>query len=59
MRAEERRRILGDDVIAHIHALVAEAPEPSPELIAELRTILAPAAQRLRERKEREAGANG
>lgn len=37
--AEERRRLLGDDVIADIHARVAEAPEPPPETVAELRRI--------------------
>ncbi|MER6562117.1 hypothetical protein ABT300_31140 [Streptomyces sp. NPDC001027] len=40
MRAEERRRILGDDVIAHIHARVAEAPDPPPELVQKLRRIM-------------------
>jgi hypothetical protein len=39
MDREERRRILGDDVIAQIHARVAEAPDPSPELVEELRRI--------------------
>jgi hypothetical protein len=38
---EERRALLGDEVIAHIHALVAAAPEPSDELVEELRRILA------------------
>lgn len=40
MRADERRALLGDDVIAHIHALVDAAPEPSPEVIDKLRRIL-------------------
>jgi hypothetical protein len=40
MDREERRKILGDDVIAQIHARVAEAPEPSDELVAELRRIM-------------------
>ncbi|MFD8866073.1 hypothetical protein ACFV1F_17140 [Streptomyces sp. NPDC059590] len=43
MTPEERRRLLGDDVIADIHHQVAralaEAP-PSPELLARLRPIL-------------------
>ncbi|MFD8005650.1 hypothetical protein [Streptomyces mirabilis] len=39
MNREERRRILGDEVIAHIHELVAAAPEPPPELVEELRRI--------------------
>jgi hypothetical protein len=41
MRAEERRRILGDDVIAHIRARVAATPEPPPEVIDFLRRIFA------------------
>lgn len=40
MHKEERRRILGDEVVAHIHARVAEAPEPSDELVARLRRIM-------------------
>jgi hypothetical protein len=40
VRAEERRRLLGDEVIAHIHARVAEAPEPPPEVVDALRRIL-------------------
>jgi hypothetical protein len=47
MDREERRRILGDEVIAHIHARVAEAPEPSPEVVEELRRIFAPVVRRL------------
>lgn len=42
MRAEERRQLLGDEVIAHIDALVDAAPEPPPEVVEELRRILAP-----------------
>lgn len=38
--AERRRAILGDEVIAQIHARVAEAPEPSDELVEELRRII-------------------
>lgn len=55
MTREERRALLGDDVIAHIHAEVAAAPEPGPELISRLRLILAPAASRLQARKTTEA----
>lgn len=44
--AERRRRLLGDDVIAHIHREVAAAPPPSPGLIAELRRILTAPAKR-------------
>lgn len=39
MTPEERRAILGDDVIAHIEALVDAAPEPSPEVVEALRRI--------------------
>lgn len=39
MTPAERRRLLGDDFIAHIHELVAAAPPPTPEVIAELRRI--------------------
>lgn len=40
MTREERRALLGDDVIAAIHERVKLAPEPSPELVEELRRIL-------------------
>jgi hypothetical protein len=40
MTREERRALLGDDVIAEIHERVAEAPEPSDELVEELRRIM-------------------
>lgn len=47
MDRAERRRLLGDDVIAHIHARVAEAPPPPPEVIDVLRRIFArPAGKR-------------
>lgn len=39
MTREQRRALLGDDVIAQIHARVAQAPDPSPELVEELRRI--------------------
>jgi len=39
MTREERRALLGDDVIAHIRACVDAAPEPTPEVIASLRRI--------------------
>ena len=39
MTREERRALLGDDVIAHIHAEVDAAPGPTPEVIASLRRI--------------------
>ncbi|WP_228981450.1 hypothetical protein [Streptomyces sp. DH12] len=38
--AEERRQILGDDVIEHIHREVAAAPAPTAEVITNLRRIL-------------------
>jgi hypothetical protein len=57
MTREQRRALLGDDVIAHIHDLVEAAPEPGPELISRLRPILAPAAARLQARKASEAAA--
>ncbi|MFI0268622.1 hypothetical protein [Streptomyces luteogriseus] len=40
MTAAERRALLGDDVIAHIHECVAAAPEPTPEVVESLRRIL-------------------
>jgi hypothetical protein len=36
---EKRRVILGDEAIAQIHARVAEAPEPSDELVTRLRQL--------------------
>ena len=39
MTREERRAILGDEAIAKIHARVDMAPDPSPELVEELRRI--------------------
>lgn len=40
MTREERHAILGPDVVARIHARVKEAPEPSDELVEELRRIM-------------------
>lgn len=40
MTREERHALLGEEVITHIHARVAAAPEPSDELVAELRRIM-------------------
>jgi len=57
MTREQRRALLGDAVIEHIHDLVEAAPEPGPELISRLRLILAPAAARLQARKASEAAA--
>lgn len=40
MTDEQRRALLGDDVIAWIHQRVEAAPEPSDELVEELRRII-------------------
>lgn len=39
MTREERLAILGAEVVAHIRELVKAAPDPSPELVEELRRI--------------------
>ncbi|MFI8360776.1 hypothetical protein ACIGD1_11510 [Streptomyces sp. NPDC085612] len=39
MSPEERRALLGNDVIEHIRQLVAAAPPPDAELVAALRPI--------------------
>lgn len=39
MTREERRALLGDDVIAHIHEVVDAAPEPTPDVVEALRRI--------------------
>lgn len=45
--AEQWRALLGDDVIAEIHARVQATPELSPEAIDDLRRVLAmPAGRR-------------
>lgn len=44
--AAERRALLGDKVIEHIHECVAAAPEPPPEVIDYLRRILTRPANR-------------
>jgi len=36
---EERHALLGDEVIAHINAVVAAAPEPPPDVVGALRRI--------------------
>ncbi|OKI16530.1 hypothetical protein [Streptomyces sp. CB03911] len=51
MTPEEHLRILGPELLAEIHRRVDLAPPPSPELIDELRTILAPAMRRTRARR--------
>ncbi|MFE7837461.1 hypothetical protein ACFU53_15905 [Streptomyces sp. NPDC057474] len=40
MTREERRAILGDETIAKIRKRVQAAPDPSPELVEELRRIM-------------------
>lgn len=40
MTREERLAILGPEAVARIHARVARAPEPSDELVEELRRIM-------------------
>ena len=45
MTREERLAILGSATVAKIHRIVASAPPPPPELVEELRHILAPAMQ--------------
>lgn len=40
MTREERRAILGDSVVAAIRERVKAAPDPSPELVEELRRIM-------------------
>lgn len=46
MTREERHALLGPETIAHIHARVAEAPEPSDELVEKLRRIMTRPAHR-------------
>ncbi|MFD9248443.1 hypothetical protein [Streptomyces bottropensis] len=65
MTREQRRALLGDAVIEHIHEGVAEAvsdfmnapPQDRADLIRRLRPILAPAAARLESRKAAEVSA--
>ena len=45
MTREERLAILGADVIAHIREVVDAAPEPTPELVDELRRLLGPTSR--------------
>lgn len=65
MTREERRALLGDTVIEHIHEGVDEAvrdfmnapPEERAGLIRRLRPIIAPAATRLQARKAADVSA--
>jgi hypothetical protein len=66
MTREQRRALLGDTVVAHIHEGVNEAvhdfmntpPDDKADLIRRLRPILAPAAARLQARRAAEAAAS-
>lgn len=40
MTAAERRALLGDATVAHIHREVEQAPTPAPTVIADLRRVL-------------------
>ncbi|MFJ4681988.1 hypothetical protein [Streptomyces sp. NPDC088789] len=40
MTREERLALLGPEIVAHIHDLVREAPDPTPELVEALRRIV-------------------
>ncbi|MGJ5826048.1 hypothetical protein [Streptomyces ossamyceticus] len=65
MTPEQRRALLGDEVIARIHEEVEAAardfesapPEVRAEVIRRLRPILAPAAARLQARRAAEVNA--
>lgn len=48
MTRAERLAILGPATIAAIHRRVAQAPPPPPEVLAELRPMLAPALAEVR-----------
>jgi len=51
MRAEERLAILGAATVSEIQRRVDAAPIPPPDAVEELRHILAPALQRVRQRR--------
>lgn len=40
MTRAERHALLGDEIVAHIHDLVRQAPEPDDELVDKLRRIM-------------------
>lgn len=46
MTPAQRRALLGDALIEHIHTEVAAAPPPTPEVIDRLRLILARPARK-------------
>lgn len=47
MTREERHALLGPEIVAHIHACVKAAPEPSDEVVARLRRIMTRPAGRV------------
>lgn len=53
-RRAERLANLGAATVAELHRRVDAAPAPPPEVIEELRRVLAPALQRTRARRARE-----
>jgi hypothetical protein len=56
MTGPERRALLGDEVITHIHEEAALAPAPPSDLIERLRLVLTrPAGQPHGERRARSA----
>lgn len=55
--AAERRALLGDQVIEHIHECVAAAPEPTPEVIDCLRRILTRPANRIPQSRQADRAA--
>lgn len=40
MTRDERLALLGPEIVAHIHQCVDAAPDPSPELVDDLRRIM-------------------
>lgn len=40
MTREERHALLGPEIVTHIHNRVDAAPDPSPDLVKELRRIM-------------------
>lgn len=54
MTSEERLRILGPATVAEIHARVSLAPPAPPETIEAIRSVLAPAMQRVLSRRATE-----
>jgi hypothetical protein len=57
MSPDERRRLLGAAVIAHIQSEVEAAPPPPPDVLDNLRRIFTGAAGRRTERPRRRPAA--